>query len=114
MRVSEDVPVTVWKIEAESGFSLQKAGHGLSPAEPYIVEGSLGACLFSVQLAVEPAPSVGDGAGYGVQVCIPSQLLLFCHLHCFIPVRIQKTAGKAADTPGISSVPQPSVSVSNK
>lgn len=33
VRVSEDVPLTVWKVEAESGFSLQKAGHGLSPAE---------------------------------------------------------------------------------
>lgn len=28
VRVSEDVPLIVWKVEAESGFSLQKAVMG--------------------------------------------------------------------------------------
>lgn len=28
VRVSEDAPLTVWKVEAESGFSLQKAVMG--------------------------------------------------------------------------------------
>lgn len=70
--------------------------------------------FFQVRLAVELSLWVTVPAGCRVQVCVPSQLLLFCHLHCFIPVPMQKKAGKALDTPETSSAPQPSVSVSNK